>query len=128
MIERYQPLDGQTHRQLEESQPMSRPLTKLPLVLAALAMAVSACGGNNATPTTAPAPTPTPAVGAATPTPAAAATPTSAAVTSGQFCTGMKITFFPGGTAGGSFETVVYNGAKAAQAAFGPDVAYQWSD
>ena len=98
---------------------MSRPLTKLPLVLAALAMAVSACGGNNATPTTAPAPTPTPAV---------AATPTSAAVTSGQFCTGMKITFFPGGTAGGSFETVVYNGAKAAQAAFGPDVTYQWSD
>jgi len=40
----------------------------------------------------------------------------------------MKITFFPGGTAGGSFETVVYNGAKAAQAAFGPDVSYLWSD
>jgi simple sugar transport system substrate-binding protein len=40
----------------------------------------------------------------------------------------MKITFFPGGTAGGSFETVVYNGAKAAQAAFGADVTYQWSD
>src|SRR5664279_2669571 len=45
-----------------------------------------------------------------------------------QFCSGMKITFFPGGTPGGSFETVVYNGAKAAQAAFGPDVTYQWSD
>jgi simple sugar transport system substrate-binding protein len=40
----------------------------------------------------------------------------------------MKIVFFPGGTAGGGFETVVYNGAKAAQAAFGPDVTYQWSD
>jgi simple sugar transport system substrate-binding protein len=40
----------------------------------------------------------------------------------------MKITFFPGGTPGGGFETVVYNGAKAAQAAFGPDVTYQWSD
>ena len=26
------------------------------------------------------------------------------------------------------FETVVYNGAKAAEAAFGPTVTYQWSD
>jgi simple sugar transport system substrate-binding protein len=48
--------------------------------------------------------------------------------TAGQFCKGMKITFFPGGTPGGGFETVVYNGARAAQAAFGPDVSYVWSD
>ena len=34
----------------------------------------------------------------------------------------------PGGTAGGGFETVVYNGAKAAAAALGPSVTYQWSD
>jgi simple sugar transport system substrate-binding protein len=40
----------------------------------------------------------------------------------------MRITFFPGGTPGGGFETVVYNGARAAEAAFGPTVAYQWSD
>jgi simple sugar transport system substrate-binding protein len=40
----------------------------------------------------------------------------------------MKIVFFPGGTEGGGFETVVYNGAKMAEAAFGPKVAYQWSD
>jgi simple sugar transport system substrate-binding protein len=40
----------------------------------------------------------------------------------------MKIVFFPGGTAGGGFETVVYNGAKAAAAALGPSVTYQWSD
>ena len=40
----------------------------------------------------------------------------------------MKITFFPGGTPGGGFETVVYNGAKAAEAAFGPTMTYQWSD
>jgi simple sugar transport system substrate-binding protein len=52
----------------------------------------------------------------------------SGAATGAQFCQGMKIVFFPGGTAGGGFETVVYNGAKAAQAAFGPDVTYQWSD
>jgi len=46
----------------------------------------------------------------------------------GQFCKGTKLTFFPGGTPGGGFETVVYNGAKAAEAAFGPTVTYQWSD
>jgi simple sugar transport system substrate-binding protein len=36
--------------------------------------------------------------------------------------------FFPGGTPGGPFETVVYNGAQAAAAAFGAEVVYQWSD
>ena len=46
----------------------------------------------------------------------------------GKFCEGTNIVFFPGGTEGGGFETVVYNGAKAAEAAFGPTVAYQWSD
>jgi simple sugar transport system substrate-binding protein len=46
----------------------------------------------------------------------------------GQFCKGVNITFFPGGTPGGPFETVVYNGAKAAEAAFGPTVNYVWSD
>ena len=51
-----------------------------------------------------------------------------ATAASGQFCAGVKLVFFPGGTPGGGFETVVYNGAKAAQAAFGPDVTYQWSD
>jgi simple sugar transport system substrate-binding protein len=40
----------------------------------------------------------------------------------------MNITFFPGGTPGGGFETVVYNGARAAEAAFGPTVTYVWSD
>jgi simple sugar transport system substrate-binding protein len=51
-----------------------------------------------------------------------------AAAPAAQFCQGVKLTFFPGGTAGGGFETVVYNGAKAAEAAFGPTVTYQWSD
>ncbi len=55
------------------------------------------------------------------------ATPGAAPV-AGQFCKGMNITFFPGGTPGGGFETVVYNGAKAAEAAFGPNVNYVWSD
>lgn len=52
----------------------------------------------------------------------------TAAPTAGQFCQGTKIVFFPGGSQGGGFETVVYNGAKAAEEAFGPDVTYQWSD
>ena len=51
-----------------------------------------------------------------------------AAAPAAQFCQGMKLVFFPGGTPGGGFETVVYNGAKAAEAAFGPTVTYQWSD
>jgi simple sugar transport system substrate-binding protein len=66
---------------------------------------------------------------------AAAGTGSTAAAAAGgsvptgaQFCKGMKIVFFPGGTAGGGFETVVYNGAKAAAAALGPDVSYEWSD
>jgi simple sugar transport system substrate-binding protein len=46
----------------------------------------------------------------------------------GRFCEGMNIRFVPGGTEGGGFETVVYNGAKAAEEAFGPSVDYQWSD
>jgi simple sugar transport system substrate-binding protein len=46
----------------------------------------------------------------------------------GKFCEGTNIVFFPGGTEGGPFETVVYNGAKAAEAALGPSVNYIWSD
>ena len=91
---------------------MSRSLTKLPLMVAAFALVVGACGNSNATPT-----------GGSSANPS-----TGGAAPAAQFCSGMKITFFPGGTPGGSFETVVYNGAKAAQAAFGPDVSYQWSN
>lgn len=52
----------------------------------------------------------------------------SAGAANGQFCSGVNLVFFPGGTQGGGFETVVYNGAKAAEAAFGPKITYQWSD
>lgn len=45
-----------------------------------------------------------------------------------NWCSGTKIVFFPGGSAGGSFETVVYNGAVAAAADTGADVQYVWSD
>jgi simple sugar transport system substrate-binding protein len=51
-----------------------------------------------------------------------------AAQDDGKFCSGTNIVFFPGGTEGGGFETVVYNGAKAAETLFGPSVSYVWSD
>ena len=104
---------------------MSRSLTRLPLVLAVTALALSACGSNSTTPSAG-----TPATNGPTPPVGTSTTPVNpgSGTTAGQFCSGMKISFFPGGTAGGSFETVVYNGAKAAQAAFGPDVSYQWSN
>ena len=110
---------------------MSRSFSRLPLVLAALAIVVTACGSSSAT-ATAGATAATTATGTTaattTTTTAAPSAATGGGTAAGQFCSGMKITFFPGGTAGGSFETVVYNGAKAAQAAFGPDVSYLWSD
>ncbi|MGW8249055.1 MAG: sugar ABC transporter substrate-binding protein [Anaerolineales bacterium] len=46
----------------------------------------------------------------------------------GKWCSGTDIVFFPGGAPGGSFETVVYNGAVAAAADLGPNVEYVWSD
>ena len=115
-----------------------------------LALAVGACSSTPATPSPG-------GTAAATPTKAATAAPTTAATgtaaasgtaaatgtagasgtpsggtggtpTGAGFCAGTKITFFPGGTPGGGFETVVYNGAKAAESAFGPTVSYVWSD
>lgn len=46
----------------------------------------------------------------------------------GKWCSDTKIVFFPGGSPGGPFATVVYNGALAAQADLGADVEYVWSD
>ncbi len=65
------------------------------------------------------APTAAPAPAAATQAPAAA---------TGGWCSGTKIVFFPGGTPGGGFETVVYNGALQAAKDTGADVQYVWSD
>jgi simple sugar transport system substrate-binding protein len=45
-----------------------------------------------------------------------------------QFCSDTNIVFFPGGPEGGGFATVVFNGAKAAEALFGANVVYSWSD
>jgi len=69
----------------------------------------------------------------AAPAAAPAAAPTAAPAAQGaaatsKWCSGTKIVFFPGGTAGGGFETVVYNGALQAAADTGADVQYVWSD
>ena len=55
--------------------------------------------------------------------PAAAEVPSG-----GQWCSGTDIVFFPGGSPGGPFATVVYNGAVAAAADLGANVEYVWSD
>ena len=94
-------------------------------VIVAAALAIAAC---------APAPTAVPAAPAPA-EPAAPAAPAEPAATEGGapaaeagWCSGTKIVFFPGGAAGGGFETVVYNGALAAAADTGADVQYVWSD
>ena len=46
----------------------------------------------------------------------------------GKWCSGVKIHFYPGGPQGGVFAVNVYNGAKQAEADFGPTVNYVWSD
>lgn len=43
-------------------------------------------------------------------------------------CAGVDIVFFPGGSPGGPFETVVYNGALKAASDLGANVQYVWSD
>jgi simple sugar transport system substrate-binding protein len=45
-----------------------------------------------------------------------------------KWCSDVKITFFPGGPAGGVFANNVYNGAQQAEADLGPTVNYVFSD
>lgn len=60
--------------------------------------------------------------------PQAAPAEEAAPAAAGKLCEGVKIVFFPGGPPGGPFATVVYNGAKAAEADLGASVEYVWSD
>ncbi len=61
-------------------------------------------------------------------TAAPAATQGGAPAAGTNWCSGVKIVFFPGGTPGGGFEQVVYNGAVQAAKDTGADVQYVWSD
>lgn len=54
--------------------------------------------------------------------------PTPITAQTAKWCSGVKIVMFPGGSPGGPFETVVYNGAVQAAADLGPNVQYVWSD
>jgi simple sugar transport system substrate-binding protein len=114
---------------------MFKNVSRIVSVIALLSIMLAACG---APATTAPAPaTAKPATAApATAAPATVAPATAApAATEGaapaagtNWCSGTKIVFFPGGTPGGGFEQVVYNGAVQAAKDTGADVEYVWSD
>jgi simple sugar transport system substrate-binding protein len=113
------------------------------IIITLLALVLTACGpaattvapttGAVEAPTTAAVEAPTAAAvevptAAAVEAPTAAATEGAAPAAGTNWCSGTKIVFFPGGAAGGGFETVVYNGALAAAADTGADVQYVWSD
>jgi simple sugar transport system substrate-binding protein len=59
---------------------------------------------------------------------AVTAVPFAGAQDDTRTCAGVDIVFFPGGSPGGPFETVVYNGALKAAADLGANVQYVWSD
>jgi simple sugar transport system substrate-binding protein len=59
---------------------------------------------------------------------AAAGAAAPAADQAPKWCSGVDITFFPGGPAGGVFANNVYNGAQQAEADLGPNVTYVFSD
>ncbi len=92
------------------------------IALASLLLAACATATAQVPPTTAP----TTAMGETTAAPAETQGGAPAAGT--NWCSGTKIVFFPGGSPGGGFETVVYNGALAAAKDTGADVQYVWSD
>jgi simple sugar transport system substrate-binding protein len=107
---------------------MYKNLSRILSVVAFLAVLLAACGPaatTQAPVTQAPA-TAAPAVTEAATAPAATEGAAPAAGT--NWCSGTKIVFFPGGSPGGGFETVVYNGALQAAADTGADVQYVWSD
>jgi simple sugar transport system substrate-binding protein len=52
----------------------------------------------------------------------------SATAQEDKWCSGVDIVFFPGGPPGGTFATVVYNGAVQAAADLGPDMEVVWSN
>jgi len=115
---------------------MLRKFGRIAFVIALASLLLVACATATAqVPTTAAPATETSGPVAALPTNtqgAVAALPTNtqgAVPAAGtNWCSGTNIVFFPGGTAGGGFETVVYNGAVAAAKDTGATVQYLWSD
>jgi len=107
---------------------MFRFVSKSVVIIALLALVLTACGP--AATTQAPtAPATQAQVAPPTQVPVAPAATEGGAPAAGTgWCSGTKIVFFPGGAPGGGFETVVYNGALAAAADTGANVQYLWSN
>jgi len=93
-------------------------------IVVAIAFAVTAVGCGPAATTAAPVTAAPVTVAPVAPTATTGAAPAAGT----NWCSGTKIVFFPGGTPGGGFEQVVYNGAVQAAADTGADVQYVWSD
>jgi simple sugar transport system substrate-binding protein len=109
---------------------ISRTVTVIALLAIVLAACAPAATQAPAAPVTA-APVTAAPVAPATAAPATAApvaTTGAAPAASGGWCSNVKIVFFPGGTPGGGFEQVVYNGALQAAKDTGANVQYVWSD
>jgi simple sugar transport system substrate-binding protein len=110
---------------------MFKNISRFVTVIALLAMVLTACAPAATQAPVAPV-TAAPVAPATTApvvaTAAPAATQGAAPAAAGGWCAGTKIVFFPGGTAGGGFEQVVYNGAVQAAKDTGADVQYVWSD
>jgi simple sugar transport system substrate-binding protein len=60
--------------------------------------------------------------------PSFSSAPEAAVAQEDKWCSGVDIVFFPGGTPGGPFETVVHNGAVQAAADLGVNMEVVWSD
>ncbi|MGD0879700.1 MAG: substrate-binding domain-containing protein, partial [Anaerolineales bacterium] len=114
---------------------MFKNVSRIVTVIALLTLVLAACAPA-ATATTAPvAPVTQAPVAPATSAPATVAATTAPVATTGAapaaaggWCSNVHIVFFPGGTPGGGFEQVVYNGAKQAAADTGANVQYVWSN
>jgi len=104
---------------------MLKSVSRIAALIVLISMVLAACTPAAPAPATSAPATSAPAAPA---TSAPATTGGGAPAAGTNWCSGTKIVFFPGGTAGGSFEQVVYNGAKQAAADTGADVQYVWSD
>jgi simple sugar transport system substrate-binding protein len=107
---------------------MFEKITRIASVIALVSILLVACAPATATQAPAAPATSAPAAPAATEAAAPAATEGAAPAAAANWCSDTKIVFFPGGTAGGGFEQVVYNGALQAANDTGADVQYVWSD
>ncbi|MGD8804226.1 MAG: substrate-binding domain-containing protein [Chloroflexota bacterium] len=88
----------------------------------------TACGGNEETAEEAEAPAAETGAEAEAAAPAETEAQAEPMAEADKWCSGTDIVFFPGGSPGGPFATVVYNGAVAAAEDLGANVEYVWSD